>query len=255
MAIVFGTYGAGKVLNAIFNATSFQVPTPYLSLHTDAPGLTGLNEHSGSGYGTRPAVEFDAAVAGVTQNTNVEVMPAATGDWPQSTHHGYWDAATGGNFLCGAALTTAKTVLNGETARFAIGDLDVSLAGMTEFSTTVLSAIVNAMLLNTELVYAATYLSIHSATPGQTGANELSGSGYARKAISWGAAASQACSNDAEILFATASGDWVQATHWGVWSALSAGTFICGGALTTPRTVLSGKAMRVVAGEITVTLE
>lgn len=38
-----------------------------------------------------------------------------------------YDAATGGNLLAYAALTTAKTVQNGDTAQFSAGDITVTL--------------------------------------------------------------------------------------------------------------------------------
>ena len=252
--MALSTYAKNALLNALFNNTALQVAAAYWSLHTGDPGLAGANEHSGSGYGTRPAMEFDAVASAASANTNVEVQPTATGNWSQSTYAGLFDAATSGNFLLGAQLTAAKTVLDGEQARMAAGAFDVSFAGMDEFGSTTLDNMLKAILNNTELVVTQAYLSLHSASPGQNGANELSGSAYARIAASFGAADAGAISNDTELLFAEASGDWTAASHFGLWTALTEGTFICGGSLTTPRTILSGKQFRVAIGDIDISI-
>ena len=55
-------------------------------------------------------------------------FPQATADWTQATHFGLWDAASAGNFLGGAALDTAKTVLSGDTAEFASQAITVSMS-------------------------------------------------------------------------------------------------------------------------------
>ena len=43
------------------------------------------------------------------------------------THFAIYDAATGGNMIAYAPLTTPRAVLNGDTAKFAIGALTCSL--------------------------------------------------------------------------------------------------------------------------------
>lgn len=96
-------------------------------------------------------------------------------------------------------------------------------------------ATANAMI---EVLRAAgVYVSLHSADPGKTGASELSGDGYARELATLAAAADQATENGSEVAFGPASAEWVAATHFGLWSAVSAGTFIAGAALDAPVTV------------------
>lgn len=70
-----------------------------------------------------------------------------------------------------------------------------------------------------------THLSLHSGDPGTTGANEVTGGtpAYARKAVTWAAAAAgERASSDAQ-LFDVPSG--VEVLFVGLWSALTAGTF------------------------------
>lgn len=246
------TYAGNAVLDALFNNTALQVAAAYASLHSGDPGLIGSNELSGSGYGTRPSMEFDAPSGGATSNTSAVVFPTATGNWTQATYGGLWDAATLGNFLFGGALTANITVLNAEIARFAAGAFDISMTG--KFGTTTIHNIINALLRNTSLQVAQAYASLHSGDPGTSGTNELSGNNYARVAMSFGTANAKSISNDVVAETAVASGDWTQATHMGLWTADSGGTFIWGDDLETPRTVGAGKIFLWEIGAVTVSV-
>lgn len=74
---------------------------------------------------------------------------------------------------------------------------------------------------------AAAYVSLHTADPGTTGTNEVSGGGYARAPLSWvpGPVDGQVTGT---ATVTVASG--VAVTHVGVWSAASGGTFLDQGA-------------------------
>lgn len=71
---------------------------------------------------------------------------------------------------------------------------------------------------------AIAYASLHTGNPGSTGANEATGGSpaYARKAVTWAAAASGQRASSGAIVFDVPAGtyEWV-----GGWSAVSAGTF------------------------------
>lgn len=81
------------------------------------------------------------------------------------------------------------------------------------------------------------YLSLHSADPGTTGASELSGGGYARQAIVFGAATGGAVASNAAITVPNAG--TVPVTHVGIWSASTAGTYMGGAALASSVTAAS----------------
>ena len=252
--MALSTYAGNLLLDAILNAGSAQIATAYASLHSGDPGLDGANELSGGAY-ARVLTEFDASSGGASDNTNIEVYTAASGDWLQATYCGLFDAATVGNFIAGGSVTTPQTVLSTEVARWAAGELDFAIS--TAFSTAYLDLMVDALLRNTALSVTDVYASLHSGDPGGTGASELSGSNYARVAASFGAAGSKACANDTQIETGDASGAWSQATHMGLWAHASetgAGYFIWGKALTTPRTVGTNKRFIWEIGDISVTL-
>lgn len=83
---------------------------------------------------------------------------------------------------------------------------------------------------------AATYASLHTADPGATGAAEVTGGApaYARRALSWGAAAGGQATTAAPVTFDVPAGTTV--THVGMWDAPTGGTFLGSGALPTPET-------------------
>lgn len=78
----------------------------------------------------------------------------------------------------------------------------------------------------------ALYASLHTASPSTTGANEVTGGSpaYARKLIDWGVVASGNLDDDAVPAFDVPAGTTV--THFGLWSAVSGGTFYGGDALS-----------------------
>jgi hypothetical protein len=81
------------------------------------------------------------------------------------------------------------------------------------------------------------FTTLHSASPGTTGANEMSGSGYARQAMTWNAASSGSKTNSTSLTFST--NGTTPVTHFDGNSASSAGTWGLGGALTSSVTAAS----------------
>lgn len=108
----------------------------YVALFTAAPSDSGGGtEMSGGSYARAqldPAdANWDAPAAGDghTQNASSIAFPTPTASWGVATHFGVFDKATGGNLLFHGALTTSKTINNGDPApSFAIGALDVTFA-------------------------------------------------------------------------------------------------------------------------------
>ena len=67
-----------------------------------------------------------------------------------------------------------------------------------------------------------TWISLHTADPGSTGANEVVGGSYARVQTTWSAAAASSKPGTAVTINVPAG---VSVAYWGVWSTSSAGTF------------------------------
>ena len=94
------------------------------------------------------------------------------------------------------------------------------------------------------------YMSLHSADPGATGTSELTGGSpaYARKAISWAAAASSTKSNSADITFDVPAGSTV--AYIGYWSAVSSGTFYGSRAVTTSESYTGQGTYTIATGDL-----
>ena len=102
----------------------------YVGLYTAAPSdAGGGTEVSGNGY-AREAVTFAAATSpgGTTSNTGAVSFTASGGDWGTITHIGIHDALSGGNLLWHGAMTASKTVADGDTLEFSIGNIDLTIA-------------------------------------------------------------------------------------------------------------------------------
>ena len=80
---------------------------------------------------------------------------------------------------------------------------------------------------------AGAHISLHTADPSTTGASEVTGGTYARVATTWGTA-SNGVRTGSQVTVNVPAGAAV--THWGVWSAATAGTFLFGGALGSTET-------------------
>jgi len=125
------THHRDAVLN-VMRSTTLTAFTPYVSLHTADPGLTGANEVTGDAY-VRIAGTFGAPTDGSTgrkiANSAAVTFPEidSTGNRTVS-HFCIWDAETGGNPRYNGALATTRVVNAGLPASFEIGDLEVEEA-------------------------------------------------------------------------------------------------------------------------------
>lgn len=112
---------------------------------------------------------------------------------------------------------------------------------------------------------ATLYVALSSTTPTNTGTNvtepTIGSLGYTRVAVTnnatnWPAASARSKANGTAITFPAATGDWASAanmTHWVMYDAASAGTFVAWGAITTPTPVLNGTQPSFAVGAIVIT--
>tara|TARA_R110000822_G_scaffold308123_1_gene435784 strand:+ start:116 stop:508 length:393 start_codon:yes stop_codon:yes gene_type:complete len=102
----------------------------YVALYTVAPSDSGGGtEVSGSGY-AREAVTFTAAATpgGTTSNSGAVSYTASGGSFGTVVAIGIFDAVTAGNLLWHGTMTASKTVDDGDTLEFSIGNIDLTLA-------------------------------------------------------------------------------------------------------------------------------
>ena len=125
MAEGFSSYAANAVLNAIGNAAAFSVATPYIQLHTGAPGSAGTSNVAGNA--TRKSVSFGTASAGAMTNDVAVSWTSGEVDTSEDyAHVSFWDASTAGNFI-GSGAMTANAVITGDTFTIPVGECDLSI--------------------------------------------------------------------------------------------------------------------------------
>lgn len=127
-------YLENKVLDHVNGKTQFNFPgSLYVALYTVTPSdAGGGTEVLGGSYARLEfngvtGRSFASASGGATSNAQEWTFPAATGDWGTIVAFAILDAPTGGNCLWWGAITPNKAVNSGDTAKFAIGDLDLTL--------------------------------------------------------------------------------------------------------------------------------
>jgi len=127
----FADYWENEILDHIFGKGSYTPPTIYVGLSTADPtdDGSGLAEPTGNAYArvSTLAADWNVASGGALDNANDITFSEATGSWGTITHFALFDAATGGNMLAHGALSASKAIGSGDVAKFAAGDLDVSL--------------------------------------------------------------------------------------------------------------------------------
>lgn len=102
----------------------------YVALYTAAPDDTGGGTEVSTGGYARQSVTFDAASSpgGTTSNNNVVSFTASGAGYGTVSHIGIFDNVSGGNLLWHGSMTASKTVADGDTLEFSIGNIDLTLA-------------------------------------------------------------------------------------------------------------------------------
>lgn len=135
-------YLENKVVDHLFRATAYSESTPasfYVGLLTAACSDSAAGTEVATGSYARVGVTratsswkgTHGTTTGASSGTNGTIsnaaaitFPAPTANWGQVTHFGIYDASTAGNLLVCEALTTSKTINNGDAApSFAIDAL------------------------------------------------------------------------------------------------------------------------------------
>ena len=128
----FTDYTENLVLNWLLTTNSATRPTAwYVGLFTAAPSDTGGGtEVSGNGYARAATGTISVSGTSPTTATNaaaIEFAAASGGNWGTITYAAIFDASSGGNMLAWAALTTSRTINDGDVFRIPAGSLTVTL--------------------------------------------------------------------------------------------------------------------------------
>lgn len=127
---------------------------------------------------------------------------------------------------------------------------------MAEMSNYLENALINATLRNTSYTSPATvYVALYTTDPtdADTG-TEVSGNGYARQSVTFGAPANGASTNSAAVEFPQATGSWGTVAYIGLRDASSGGNLLYHSPLDASKTISTGDVFRISAGNLSVTL-
>ena len=127
---------------------------------------------------------------------------------------------------------------------------------MAEMSNYLENALINVTLRATAYTTPTTvYLALYSTDPtdADTG-TEITGTSYARQAITFGAPSNGVSTNSAAIEFPQAGSAWGTVTHIGIRDALTVGNLLYHTPLDASKTITSGDVFRIASGSLSVTL-
>lgn len=94
------------------------------------------------------------------------------------------------------------------------------------------------------------YISLHSASPSTTGANEISGGSYAREQTTWGSN-SGGSNTGSQVTFTLPASTTI--AYFGIWTAATSGTYIGGGALPSSETYTAAGGQYLLTPTLTAT--
>jgi hypothetical protein len=113
------------------NGTATRPTAWFVGLFTAAPSDTGGGtEVTGNGYARVATGTITVSGTTPTNATNaaaIEFAAASGGNWGSIGWAAIFDAETSGNMIAWAALSTARTINDGDVLRIPAGDLDVTL--------------------------------------------------------------------------------------------------------------------------------
>ena len=125
------------IMSHRFNIARYATCDLYVGLSSADPtdDSSGTSEPPGKGYARVKTTNASATswqvsdATGVTVNNSAAIeFAAASADWGTMTHFALFSGGTtGASVLAYGALTSSKTVENGDTARFSIAQLNICL--------------------------------------------------------------------------------------------------------------------------------
>ena len=127
---------------------------------------------------------------------------------------------------------------------------------MSEISTYLENALINATLRNTTYTSVATvYVSLWTSDPTDAGSGaEVSGGSYARTAVTFGAPSSGVSLNSADVTFPTATGSWGTVGWIGINDASTSGNLLYHTPLDVAKAITTGDVFKIATGNLSVEL-
>jgi hypothetical protein len=128
MAVGLSSANFADLILAGLTGSALTPTSSHLEAHTADPGASGTTANS-TGITARQAIGTWSASSGTTtrQKSNSAAINFPVTGTDTITHFAAFDAITAGNFRWSVALTTPRSVINGDTLQVAIGALVFSV--------------------------------------------------------------------------------------------------------------------------------
>ena len=126
---------------------------------------------------------------------------------------------------------------------------------MAEMSNYLENALINGTLRATTYTAPTTvYVALYTSDPtdADTG-TEVSGTSYARQAVTFGSPSNGVTTNSAAVEFPQAGGSWGTVSYIGLRDASTAGNLLYHTALDAAKTISTGDVFRIATGSLSVT--
>ena len=121
-------YLEDKLLDHVLRNVSYSSPTTtFIGLYTSNPDEDNSGSEVSGGSYARQVLSVTTASGGIVTSSADVTFPQATASWGTISHIGVLDALSGGNLLMYTALTTSKTIDEGDILKISTGSLTASL--------------------------------------------------------------------------------------------------------------------------------
>jgi len=268
MAGYLSNYAENKILDHVLKVASYSRPDALFVALCDADptdagtGATISEPGAGEAYARQSCDDWTVAASRASANSVAIAFPEATGTWGTMTHFAILDTLTlaAGNMLAYGPITPNKSIVTGDVANIAIGDLDVSYnaAGASDY---LANALLDHMFADTpfpqpDCIFIA--LCTATVTDADTGTTiSEPGENYARiEHNDWKIAAAGASSNSDTIVFAKATGStWGTIEHFALCNTLTTGEVYLHAACTTPKVIEVDDIAKFADGDLDITLD
>jgi hypothetical protein len=121
-------YLENKLLDHVLRNVSYTSPTTvYVGLFTDDPTDAGTGTEVSGGSYARQILSVTTATGGIVTSSADVTFPQCTASWGTVSHIGLLDALSSGNLLMHTALTTSKTIDEGDIFKIPTSSLTASL--------------------------------------------------------------------------------------------------------------------------------
>jgi hypothetical protein len=128
---------------------------------------------------------------------------------------------------------------------------------MAEFSDYLENKVLDHVLRNVSYSSPTTvFVGLYTSNPTDTNSGtEVTGGSYARQALSVTTASAGVVTSSADVTFPQCTASWGSVGFIGILDAVTSGNLLMHTALTTAKTIDSGDILKIITGNLTVTLD